>query len=114
MPLVITSNKETVNNICVIIPKHLYYIVYMWLCCLCERKKVYIGRAAQKCRSWTSDHRSSFSEEKFDRSALSMQAREGHQRSLLDIFRVAIFSKVFPQILRERTLLSSKIAGQIL
>ena len=114
MPLVITSNKETVNKICVIIPKYLYYTFYMRLCFLCEGKEVFIGRAAQEFRSGTNGHRSSFSEKKFDRSALSVQAREGHKRSFLDIFRIAIFSKVFPQILRERTLLSSKIAGQIL
>ena len=42
-----------------------------------------------------------FNEEKFNKSALSMHAREVHQATFsLDIFKIALVSKVSPQRLR--------------
>ena len=70
----------------------------MWVCTMCEGKEVYFGRTTQGCRNRTSGHRKSFNEEKLDKSALSMHVREVHQTTLsLDIFKVAVASKVSPQ-----------------
>ena len=64
-------------------------------------KKSYFGRTTQECRNRIGGHRKSFNEEKFDKSALSMHAREDHQTTFsLDIFKIAVVSKVSPQRLR--------------
>ena len=71
------------------------------MCTLCKGKAVYFGRTTQECRNRTSGHRKCFNEEKFDKSALSMHARETHQTNFsLDIFKIAVVSKVSPQRLR--------------
>ena len=104
-PLVIDSNTKVVNGCTVRIPKHLNCksknVIYMWVCTLCEEKEVYFGRTTQECHNRTSGHRNSFTEEKFDKSALSMHAKEVHQMNFsLDIFRISVVSKVSPQQLR--------------
>ena len=73
----------------------------MWLCILCEEKEAYFGRTIQECHNRTSGHRNCFTEDKFEKSALSMHAKEVHQMNFsLDIFRVSVVSKVSPQQLR--------------
>ena len=104
-PLVNNAEKHTVNENPIRIPKHLNCksknVIYMWVCTLCKGNEVYFGRTTQECRNRTSGHRNSFSEEKYDKSALSMHAREAHQTSFsLNIFRVSVVSKVSPQRLR--------------
>ena len=104
-PLVIDENSKVVNGCPVRIPKHLNCksknIIYMWLCILCEEKEAYFGRTIQECHNRTSGHRNCFAEDKFDKSALSMHAKEVHGMNFsLDIFRVAVVSKVSPQQLR--------------
>ena len=104
-PLVIDSNIKTVNGTVVRIPKHLNCksknVIYLWLCTLCEEKEAYFGRTIQECHNRTSGHRNSFTEENFDKSALSMHAKEVHQMNFtLDIFRTCVVSKVSPQQLR--------------
>ena len=104
-PLVINANSQTVNANSVRILKHLdcksKNVVYMWVCTLCKGKEVYFGRTTQECRNRTSGHRKSFNGEKFDKSALSMHAREVHQTTFsLDIFNIAVVSKVSPRRLR--------------
>ena len=100
--LVIDVNTKTVNDCTVRIPKHLNCksknVIYMWMCTLCEEKEVYFGRTTQECHNRTTGHRNSFTEEKFDKSALSMHAKEVHQTNFsLDIFRISVVSKVSPQ-----------------
>ena len=76
-------------------------IIYMWVCKLCDEKEVYFGRTTQECHDRTSGHRGSFTDEKLDKSALSMHANDVHQtRFSLDIFSVAVIKKVSPQHLR--------------
>ena len=76
-------------------------IIYMWVCKLCDGKEVYFGRTTQECHDRTSGHRGSFTDEKLDKSALSMHANDVHQtRFSLDIFSVAVIKKVSPQRLR--------------
>ena len=106
-PLVINANSQTVNASSVMILKHLNHksknIVYMWVCTLCKGKEVCFGRTTQECRNRTSGHRKSFNEEKFDKAALSMHTREVHQATFsLDIFKIAVVSKVSPQRLRRK------------
>ena len=73
----------------------------MWICKLCKEKDVYFGRTTQECHNRTNGHRASFDDEKWDKSALSMHARDMHQTSFsLDIFSVSIVKKVSPQQLR--------------
>ena len=73
----------------------------MWVCKLCFEKDVYFGRTIQECHDRTSGHRSSFNEEKWEKSALSMHARDMHQTQFsLDNFSISIVKKVSPQQLR--------------
>ena len=58
-------------------------------------------RTIQECHDRTSGHRGSFTEENFEKSALSMHAKDMHQTSFsLDNFLVAVIKKVSPQRLR--------------
>ena len=73
----------------------------MWMYKLCGEKEVYFGRSVQECHDQTNGHRSSFAEDKWDKSALSMHAKDVHQSNFsLDIFSVAVVKKVSPQHLR--------------
>ena len=104
-PLTNEMNKVLVNGEMVRVPRHLNCksknVIYMWVCKLCQEKDVYFGRTTQECHNRTSGHRGSFDDEKWDKSALSMHARDMHQSSFsLDIFSVSIVRKVSPQQLR--------------
>ena len=104
-PLSNEKNKVSVNGDMVRIPRHLNCksknVIYMWICKLCKEKDVYFGRTTQECHNRTNGHRASFDDEKWDKSALSMHARDMHQTSFsLDIFSVSIVKKVSPQQLR--------------
>ena len=98
-PLSNEKNKVSVNGDIVHIPRHLNCksknVMYMWICKLCKEKDVYFGRTTQECHNRTNGHRASFDDEKWDKSALSMHARDMHQTSFsLDIFSVSIVKKV--------------------
>ena len=104
-PLINNENSLVVNGNTIQIPKHLNCkarnIIYMWVCKLCREHKVYFGRTIQECHDRTSGHRSCFTEDKWEKSALSMHAKEVHQTSFsLDIFAVSVIKKVSPQQLR--------------
>ena len=104
-PLVNESRSLTVNGNTVKIPQNLNCktrnIIYMWMCKLCGEREVYFGRSVQECHDRTCGHRSCFAEDKWDKSALSMHAKDVHQtRFSLDIFSVAVVKKVSPQHLR--------------
>ena len=58
-------------------------------------------RTTQECHNRTSGHRGGFNDEKWEKSALSMHAKEAHQTQFsIDIFTVAVVKKVSPQRLR--------------
>ena len=82
-PLVLEKEKIIVNGSSVNIPRSLNCksrnIIYMWVCKLCGEKEVYFGRTTQECHDRTSGHRGSFTEEKLEKSALSMHAKNVHQ-----------------------------------
>ena len=104
-PLVNGSTSVVINGNTLYIPRHLNCksrnIIYMWICKLCREKETYFGRTTQECHNRTSGHRGCFDQEKWDKSALSMHAREVHQMQFsLDIFTVAVVKKVSPQRLR--------------
>ena len=104
-PLVLEDQKLVVNGNTISIPRSLNCksrnIIYLWICKLCGAKEVYFGRTIQECHDRTSGHRGSFTEDKFDKSALSMHAKDMHQSSFsLDNFSVAVVKKVSPQRLR--------------
>ena len=104
-PLVNGQQRLTINGETLTIPRNLNCkarnIIYMWICKLCGEREVYFGRTIQECHDRTSGHRGSFNEDKWDKSALSMHARDIHQtRFSLDIFSVAVVKKVSPQHLR--------------
>ena len=68
----------------------------MWVCSLCKGREVYFGRTTQECRNRTSGHKKFFNDEKYDKSALFMHAREVYQTNFsLDIFKIAVVSKLF-------------------
>ena len=103
-PLVHQENRFIVNGKSVLAPKYLNCksknIIYMWTCKLCW--EAYFGRTVQPCHNRTSGHRSCFNvEDKWDKSALSMHARDVHQMNFsLDIFNIAVIKKVSPQRIR--------------
>ena len=91
-------NGDTVS-----IPQHLNckdrHVIYMWVCNFCG--EIYFGRTTQEAHDRTSGHRGCFTDEKWDKSALSMHARDTHPNNFnLDIFSVAIVKKVSPQQIR--------------
>ena len=105
-PLVLEKEKIIVNGSSVNIPRSLNCksrnIIYMWVCKLCGEKEVYFGRTTQECHDRTSGHHGCFTEDKLEKSALSMHAKDVHQTSFsLDIFSVAVIKKVSPQRLRQ-------------
>ena len=104
-PLVNKEKKLIVNENNIVVPYHLNCksknIIYMWVCKLCGLQEVYFGRTVQECHNRTSGHRNCFNEEKWDKSALSMHARDVHQMTFsLTIFSISIVKKVSPQQLR--------------
>ena len=68
---------------------------------LCAEKEAYFGRTTQECHDRSSGHRGCFNNEKWEKSALSMHARDMHQNQFsLNNFSVAVVKKVSPQQLR--------------
>lgn len=104
-PLTNNRTNFTINNKPIQIPKNLNCksknIIYMWVCKLCAEKEVYFGRTIQECHDRTSGHRGSFTEDKWEKSALSMHAKDMHQNQFsLNNFSVSVVKKVSPQQLR--------------
>ena len=98
-PLVNDQNRLTINNEIIRIPNNLNCksknIIYLWLCKLCA--EAYFGRTTQECHDRSSGHRGSFTEDKFEKSALSMHARDVHQDCFsLDNYLVSVVKKVSP------------------
>ena len=99
-------NSITINGKSLHIPQNLncksQNVIYMWLCKLCGVKEVYFGRTTQEVHDRTNGHRGCFNdEEKWDKSALSMHAKDMHQNSFsLNNFAISVVSKVSPQQLR--------------
>ena len=104
-PLTISKSSVTINNVVIPIPKSLNCksknIIYLWLCKLCLEKEAYFGRTTQECHDRSSGHRGCFTEDKWEKSALSMHARDMHQNQFsLNNFSVAVMKKVSLQQLR--------------
>ena len=105
-PLTNTQSHVTVNGNVVRIPRNLNCrsrnVIYMWICKICGEKGVYFGRTTPKCQKRTSGHRKSFTghfeEGKWEKSALSMHAKEMHQSQFsLENFTISLVKKVSPQ-----------------
>ena len=105
-PLVTNKTQISINNQLLSIPKNLNCksknIIYLWLCKLCAEREAYFGRTIQESHDRSSGHRACFTdEEKWEKSALSMHAKEVHQDEFsLSNFSVAVVKKVSPQQLR--------------
>ena len=104
-PLTINKPKITINGKSIPIPKNLdcksKNVIYLWLCKLCLEKEAYFGRTTQESHDRTSGHRSCFCESKWEKSALSMHAKDMHQNQFsLNNFSVALVKKISPQQLR--------------
>ena len=104
-PQINTQSQVVINGSTIRIPRHLNCksknIIYMWICKLCGERETYFGRTTQECHDRTSGHRGCFNEKYWEKSALSMHARDVHQtRFSLDIFTIAVVKKVSPQQLR--------------
>ena len=100
-----TTTNSILTSKQIRIPKNLNcksrHIIYLWLCKLCAEKEAYFGRTTQECHDRTSGHRSSFTEDKWEKSALAMHAKDVHQSQFsLDNFSIAVVKKVSPQQLR--------------
>ena len=104
-PRVNEQNDFVINGNPIRVPRNLNCksrnVIYMWVCKICGVEEVYFGRTTQECHDRTSGHRGCFNEEKWEKSALSMHAREVHQVHFsLEIFSISVVSKVSPQQLR--------------
>ena len=105
-PLVNESPKLYINGFSVTPSPYLNCksknVIYLWVCKICGEKECYFGRTTQECRNRTSGHRSCFNDaEKWDKSALSMHAREVHQMDFsLNNFKISVVKQVSPQQLR--------------
>ena len=77
-------------------------VIYLRLCKLClEKEEAYFGRTTQECHDRTSGHRNCFNETKWEKSALSMHAKDKHENNFsLKNFSIAVVKKVSPQNLR--------------
>ena len=91
-PLVNTEQKMTINNTTISIPKSLNCktrnVIYLWKCKLCHTNECYFGRTCQKCHSRTNGHRGCFKDDKWEKSALSMHAKDMHDSNFAQIVLV--------------------------
>ena len=104
-PSTINDTSITINNTALRIPKSLNcksrHVIYLWLCNLCEKKEAYFGRTTQECHNRSCGHRACFADDKWEKSALSMHAKDKHQNDFsLNNFSIAVVKKVSPQQLR--------------
>ena len=104
-PQVFDKDDLMINGKYLRIPRNLNCksenVIYMWVCKLCYEKEVYFGRTTQECHDRSSGHRGCFNNDKWEKSALSMHAREVHNTSFsLNIFAIAVIKKVSSQSLR--------------
>ena len=102
-PLTISKPTVTVNKKSISIPKSLNCksrnVIYMWLCNLCS--EAYFGRTTQECHDRSTGHRGCFTDEKWEKSALSMHAKDMHKNCFsLNNYSIALIKKVSPQNLR--------------
>ena len=103
-PLVNPAKKIVINDTKLSIPMHLNCksrnVIYLWKCKLCE-SECYFGRTCQKCHSRTNGHRGCFSDEKWEKSALAMHAKDVHNSNFsLKNFTISIVKKISPQQIR--------------
>ena len=103
-PLVNPAKKIVINDTKLSIPMHLNCksrnVIYLWKCKLCE-SECYFGRTCQKCHSRTNGHRGCFSDEKWEKSALAMHAKDVHNSNFsLKNFTISIVKKTSPQQIR--------------
>ena len=101
-PLVDGREVVEVNKMKVRIPMNVMCktdnIIYLWLCKLCADDNAYFGRTTQQCNDRTSGHRGCFDDTNFEKSALSMHAKDKHPSNMnLNNFKVSIVKKVSPQ-----------------
>ena len=101
-PLSVSASSLKVNNIKVNIPGNLNCkssnVIYLWMCSICNNENAYFGRTIQECHNRTSGHRACFNDNNFQKSALSMHAKDKHQNNFsLENFKIAIIKKVSPR-----------------
>ena len=104
-PLVNTSDNININNMNVKKQNNLNCksrnVLYLWQCQLCRVEDSYIGRTIQKSHERTNTHRSCFSDEKWESSALSMHAKSVHANNFdLRNFKITLLRKISPQRIR--------------
>ena len=104
-PLVNTSNQIYINNIPVRKQRNLNCktrnVIYLWQCQLCMEEDSYFGGTIQKSHERTNTHRGSFTEEKWEQSALSMHAKSVHPNHFdLSNFRTILLCKISLQRIR--------------
>jgi hypothetical protein len=101
-PLVANANEVEVNNKKVNVHVNLNCktnnVIYLWRCNICSHENAYFGRTIQKCHKRTNGHRGCFNEVDFEKSALSMHAKDKHPNNMsLNNFSVAVVKKVSPR-----------------
>ena len=104
-PLVADVKHVEVNNRSVSIPMNVSCksdnVIYLWTCNLCSEDNAYFGRTTQQCNDRTSGHRGCFDDTHFEKSALSMHAKDKHPSDMdLKNFKISIAKKVSPRNLK--------------
>ena len=104
-PLVNPDNSITINDKFLPVPKNLncksQNIIYLWQCKLCCKENSYFGRTIQKSHKRTNAHRNCFSDEKWQKSALSMHAKDVHNENFnLSNFELTVVKQISPQVIR--------------
>ena len=119
-PLVATNTNILVNGKSLRVPKNLNCktknAIYLWECCICDKENDYFGRTIQKTHKRTNGHRKCFFNGEFEKSALSMHAKDKHPDNMsLENFRISVVKETSPRnIKREEFRMVDKYRTKIL
>ena len=90
--------------------------IYLWEICICDKENDYFGRTIQKTHKRTNGHRKCFFNGEFEKSALSMHAKDKHPDNMsLENFRISVVKETSPRnIKREEFRMVDKYRTKIL
>jgi hypothetical protein len=75
--------------------------IYLLECCICDKENDYFGRTTQKTRKRTNGHGECFFNGEFEKSALSMHAKEKHPNKMgLENFRITVVKETSPRSIK--------------
>ena len=101
-PLVSNVSNIKVNGKNLRIPNNLNCktknAIYLWECILCIKENFYFGRTVQRSHLRTNGHRKRFFDGEFQKSALSMHAKDKHSDNMsMENFRISVVKETSPR-----------------